>query len=122
MADHGKSWFADTAPAPRLVLDSEGRARYTPSRPKVSWDPRQGPPPAHDGSWQTCVCAVPDFETMSLAYQWLRSGQHQFRSVVVDSLMEVQKRCIDAAVGSSALAQQDWGTVLRKLEALIRSY
>lgn len=59
---------------------------------------------------------------MSLAYQWLRSGQHPFVSVTIDSLMEVQKRCIDAEVGTKQLQQQDWGTLLRKLEALVRSY
>jgi len=118
----GKSWLADTAPAPRLVLDAEGRAKYTPSQPKVSWDPREGPPPAADGSWDTCVVNVADFDTLNLAYQWLRSGQHHFKSVVIDSLMEAQKRCIDQVAGTNALVQQDWGTLLRKLEGLIRSY
>ena len=118
----GKSWLADTAPAPRLILDAEGRAKYTPSGPKVAWDVRSGPPPAADGSWETCVASVSDFEPLSLAYQWLRSGQHQFRSIIVDSLMEAQKRCIDTVAGVNALDQQDWGTLLRKLEALVRSY
>ena len=118
----GKSWLADTCPAPRLVLDAEGRAKYTPSQPKTLWDPRAGAPPAADGTWETCIVQVHDFETLSLAYQWLRSGQHEFKSVVIDSLMEAQKRCIDSVVGVNALDQQDWGTLLRKLEALVRSY
>lgn len=118
----GKSWLADTAPAPRLVIDLEGRAKYTPSGPKIGWDPRVGPPPVYDGTWQTCVVACADFETLTQVFQWLRSGQHSFVSVIIDSLMEAQKRCIDSAVGTSALDQQDWGTILRKLEALVRSY
>lgn len=118
----GKSWLADTAPGPKLVLDAEGRAKYTPSGPKIAWDVRAGAPPEYDGTWQTCVAPVPDFDSLQLAYQWLRSGQHQFVSVIVDSLMEAQKRCIDQAVGVNALQQQDWGTVLRKLENLVRSY
>lgn len=117
----GKSWLGDTAPYPRLVLDLEGRARYTPSGPKISWDPMQ-PPPVADGTWSTCVVTVADFDTLQRVYQWLRSGQHQFRSVIMDSLMEAQKRCIDQQVGVNALDQQDWGTLLRKLEALVRSY
>lgn len=119
----GKSWFGASAPAPRLILDSEGRAKYAPSvAPKVYWDPRQGPPPASDGTWDTCICAVPDFETMNLAFQWLRSGQHHFLSVVVDSLMEVQKRCIDVIAGASQMEIQNWGELLRELEKLVRSY
>jgi hypothetical protein len=118
----GKSWFADTAPAPRLIVDLEGRARYTPSAPKVGWDPRtQAPPEA--GDWATCVASCPDFETLQHVYQWLRSGQHCFRSVVVDSLMEAQKRCIDSEVPDlRQLHQQDWGTLLRKVEAEVRRY
>ena len=41
----GKSWLADSVPGPRLVLDAEGRARYTPSGPKVAWNPRDSEPP-----------------------------------------------------------------------------
>ncbi len=118
----GKSWFADTVPAPRLILDAEGRAKYTPSGPKVWWDPRAGGPPMYDGTWETCVVSVTDFEVIRLAHQWLRSGQHSFVSVVLDSVMEAQKRCIDAIAGVNALDQQDWGTLLRNVEGEIRKY
>lgn len=118
----GKSWFGDSAPYPLLVLDAEGRAKYTPSGPKVLWDPLTGPPPVADGTWHTCVVTVTDFNVMTQVYQWLRSGQHQFRSVCIDSLMELQKRCQDQIAGTSALDQQNWGELLRKLEALVRSY
>lgn len=118
----GKSWLGDTVPGPRLILDSEGRAKYTPSQPKVYWNPRSGPPPKYDGTWETCIAPVPDYELMNLAYQWLRSGEHDFVSATVDSLMEVQKRCIDAEVGTNPLKIQDWGTLLRELESLVRKY
>ena len=118
----GKSWLADTAPAPRVVFDAEGRAKYTPSGPKIGWDPRASAPPAYDGTWETCVVNVADFETFHLGYQWLRAGEHPFVSAIIDSVMEAQKRCIDTVVGVSALEQQDWGTLLRKMEALVRSY
>lgn len=118
----GKSWLADTVPPPRLILDAEGRAKYTPSGPKIGWDVRAGGPPRYDGSWQTCIASVPDFDTLQLAYQWLRSGEHDFVSVSLDSLMEAQKRCIDSIAGVNALQTQDWGSVLRRLEGLVRSY
>ncbi len=119
----GKSWLGDTVPAPRLILDAEGRAKYTPSGPKKTWNPKADPPPVYDGTWETCIVTVTDFETLNLVYQWLRSGQHPFVSVVIDSLMEAQKRCIDNVVpGIKSLDQQDWGTVLRSLEKLMREY
>lgn len=118
----GKSWLGDTVPGPRLILDSEGRAKYTPSGPKVFWDPRSGPPPRYDGTWETCVAPVHEYDLMALAYQYLRGGEHDFVSATVDSLMEVQKRCIDAEVGTRQLQTTDWGTLLRSLEALVRQY
>jgi len=121
-AGAGKSWLGDSSPAPRLILDAEGRAKYLPSQPKVLWDPRKGAPPQYDGTWETCVAIVPDYKTMELVFRWLQSGQHQFLSVVVDSLMEVQKRFIDELVGLNPLDQQDWGVVLRNLEKLVRDY
>jgi hypothetical protein len=121
-AGAGKSWLGDTAPGPRLILDAEGRAKYLPSQPKVLWDPRAGAPPRYDGTWETCVVIVPDYQTMELVYRWLQSGQHDFVSVVCDSLMEVQKRLIDRVAGSAQLDQQDWGEVFRELEKLARDY
>lgn len=118
----GKSWLADTVPGPRLILDLEGRAKYTPSGPKILWDVRTQAPPVHDGTWDTCVVMVPDFDTLTQVFTWLRSGQHPFVSVVVDSLMEAQKRCIDARFGAIALDQQGWGTLLRELEKIVRDY
>lgn len=118
----GKSWLADTVPGRRLILDAEGRAKYTVSGPKIVWDPMRENPPQDDGTWDTCVATVTDFDQMQQVFTWLRSGQHPFTSVVVDSLMEIQKRCIDKVAGTNQLTQQDWGTVLRRLEALVRQY
>lgn len=120
----GKSWLCDTTPAPRLICDAEGRAKYLPSEPKVYWDPRTQAPPAYpdNGEWQTCVAIVPDFATMDLVFRVLQSGQHPFRSVCVDSLMEIQMRLIDDVAGMEQLKTQDWGVVLRKLEKLVRDY
>jgi hypothetical protein len=118
----GKSWLLDTVPGPRLILDVEGRAHFTPSEPKVYWDPKSGPPPVADG-WQTCVAPVPDFETLVVAHRYLRQGGHPFKSVGVDSLMEAQKRSKDVIrPGTESLQTQDWGALLRQLEKLVREY
>lgn len=117
----GKTWFADTAPAPRLVLDAEGGNRFTPSR-KIEWDPLQYAPPTYDGSWDTCVVYVRNYQTVQSVYNWLNMGEHPFRSVTMDSVSEVQQRCIDALVGTSAMQQQDWGELLRNMSSLVLQF
>lgn len=117
----GKSWLAGTAPAPLLVLDAEGRGRYLPRGPKIEWDPLREEPPAA-GDWNICVVNVANFDILGRVFQWLQSGQHCFRSVALDSLMEIQKRYIDQLVGMEQLQTQHWGDVLRHLESLVRNY
>ena len=117
----GKSWATNTMPAPRCILDAEGRARHLPGR-KTPWDPLREAPPVADGSWETCVVTVQQTSTLNQAYAWFGSGQHPFRSLGIDSLMEIQKRTIDELVGISALQTQDWGTLLRTLERQVRQY
>lgn len=128
----GKSWLAATAPKPLLVLDAEGRARYAPSGPKIYWNPIAEAPPVlgtlvpYNGEqvpWQTCIVAVVDYATVDRVFQWLRSGQHPFVSVVMDSLMEVQRRCVDSIVpGTQALERDHYGTLLREIEKKVREY
>lgn len=116
----GKSWLANTAPAHRLVLDCEGGSRYTPGR-KIQWDPRTQAPP-EPGEWDTCVVTCLDFVTMQKAYEWLQAGQHPFRSVIVDSITELQKRAIDSISGVNQPDLQDWGAILRVMEDQVRKF
>ena len=120
----GKSWLAASAPPPVLVLDLEGRAKYLPYSSKVFWDPMSDAPPAapESGEWTHCVASTTKFSALEKAYQWLQSGQHPFRSVVVDSLTFAQKRFIADLAGVSALQESDWGEVLRVLETQVRDF
>lgn len=113
----GKSYFADTAPAPRLILDVEGGTRFTPSD-KVEWDVRNTPPDITD----TAVVTIRDLAVLQQAFQWLNSGQHPFRSVVIDSLTEAQKRAVDQIAGTAQMKTQDWGSLLRKMEQMVRAF
>ena len=119
----GKSWLADTAPAPRLVLDAEGGngTRWTPSRKRI-WDPTRESPPEVDGTWDTCIVNVRDFDTILRAYQWLNSGQHPFKSVTIDSVSETQQRGVDGLVGAEAMKTQDWGTLFRTVNKLVQDF
>ena len=118
-AKTGKTTFGATTPAPRLILDAEMGARFVPGK-KVVWDPKQYAPPVADGTWDTAIVYVRDYQTIEKAYEWLNSGQHPFVSVVLDSISEIQQRCIDALVGHDQMKQQDWGTLLRRVSELVR--
>lgn len=128
----GKSWLFNTGPGPRLLLDAEGRAEYladlradptgmTPQR-LVSWNPRDPIPEESADPSVVTVVDVLDFDTLKLAYQWLSSGNHPFRTVGLDSLQETQQRLMDATAGTEQLQMQHWGSVLREMDALIRKF
>lgn len=115
----GKSWLVDTLPKPSLVLDAEGGSRFTPSR-KILWNPLTEAPPEADGTWDTCVVIVQQYRVMTQVEQWLASGKHPFVSLGLDSLTEIQKRCLDDIAGTDQPDQQDWGALLRHMEDLVR--
>ena len=117
----GKSWLADTAPGPRLVLDAEGGAKFTPS-PKVEWTNVNDAPPELGEGVETVVVKIRDLKTLQSVFTWLNRGQHPFRSVIIDSLSEVQKRAVDEIAGVEQMRTQDWGALLRKGESLVRAF
>lgn len=115
----GKSTLAATAPYPRLLLDVESASRFLPIQ-KVWWNPNDGPPPTADGTWDTCVVPVRDYDTMVKVYQWLQTGQHQFRSLIIDSISELQVRCKENIAGRGQLQTQQWGELLNRMAGLMR--
>lgn len=115
----GKSTLGNTAPAPRLIMDAEGGSKFLPGR-KVVWNVKSDPPPEADGSWDTCIVTIREFSDVRRVYDWLNSGKHGFKSLVIDSISEVQKRCIDDLAGTEQMSQQSWGALLRAMEDLVR--
>lgn len=127
----GKSWLLNTAPKPALLLDAEGRSEYLAdlSNPSgmapqriVHWDPRNQIPAESSDPDVLTVVEVQDFNSISLAYKWLQSGNHPFRSVGIDSLTETQQRLIDRIAGTDQMRMQDWGEALRELEKVVRDF
>ncbi len=117
----GKSYFGGTLPGPRLVLDSEGGSRFIKSnKRRVTWNPLTEEPPKNDGTWDACFVKVTDWKQLHAAYQWLASGRHEFASVIVDSLTEMQKRLVDEVAGTDQPTLQDWGTIGRHFEDMVR--
>lgn len=116
----GKSSLGNTAPAPRLIVDAEGGSKFLPGK-KTEWVIADGPPPKHDGSWDTCIVTIRNFQDVKTVYDWLNSGKHEFKSLVIDSISEIQKRCVDDIAGTDQMTQQAWGSLLRAMEQLVRN-
>lgn len=119
----GKSRLGVTAPTPRLILDAEGGSRFAVAQAggtAVDWDIDGGaPPPSAD----TVTVTVTDYSTLDNVFRVLANGEHPFRSVVFDSLTEIQQRCVDLVVpGIQAPQLQQWGEILRRIAQLVRQY
>lgn len=115
----GKSTLSVTGPQPRLYLDVEFGHKFLPINVKY-WDPKLEPPPVADGTWDTCVVPVRDYDVMIAAHAWLQSGQHPFKSVIIDSISELQVKCIDKISGTEQMKMQNWGDLLRHMSGLLR--
>jgi len=116
----GKSTFAVTSPTPQLFLDVESGSRFLQTR-KVKWNPLAGEePPTPDGTWDTCVVTVHDFETALKAYEWLKSGRHPFKSVILDSISELQAKAQESINGRAQMQTQHWGQLLSKIAFFCR--
>lgn len=124
---HGKSWLARSTPGPRLFIDVESRAEMLVGD-KVWWDPRSQPLPTHhaDGTPihtdTTVVVNVRTFPDFKQVYSWLASGNHYFRSVIIDSISELQEKCMKMIVNGSIAQQRDWGILLQEMGDLILDY
>lgn len=118
----GKSWVGATVPPPRLILDLEGRAGYTPNGEEaVYWDGVSDPMQLDRSPTRTYIVTVTDVGLLDSVNGWLRSGQHPFLSVTVDSLMFAQMKTsykIRPGV-SDFLREADWGVLLRTMERLV---
>lgn len=116
----GKTHFMASGPPPVLILDAEGGTRFLPFR-KTVWSNTLMAPPDMEGL-DVCVAYVRDFQTLESVYTWLHSGKHPFRTVAIDSISEAQQRCVDSIAGQKQMTTPDWGTLLRKISSLVRSY
>lgn len=107
----GKTTLACTAPKPLLLLDVEMASRFVKGK-KIKWNPLTEAPPVNDGSWEICVVPVNEFQKAQAAYEYLKSGNHPFKSVVVDSISELQGKASEKIKGRQQFQTQDWGKLL----------
>lgn len=126
----GKSTLTSTAPLPLLVIDAEGSWKFIreqgfqsgkPLR-KVTWDPMQ-PPPRHDGTWDVCYVSVTGWDTMRRVYAWLTQTEHDFVSVILDSITELQRRLKNNISSDGVIKGYDgWGQLLAQMDGMIRGF
>ena len=130
----GKSTLANTAPAPRLLIDAEAAYRYLPGK-KIFWDPLQEPmpilgqgrtdpqvgTPVYSWDWETCVVIVHTYSHMKQAAELLRYYAHPFVSVNIDSISEIQTRLKDQITNFTGQMDRDkWGQLLNDMTLLVR--
>jgi hypothetical protein len=126
----GKSTLTSTVPLPALVLDAEGSWKFidevgfksgVPLR-KKNWDPLKEPIPRYDGTWDVVRVHVENWNTLKQAHQHLILGQHDFVSLVLDSVTEGQRRCKAQVKGVGQMQIQQWGQLLDQMDELIRGF
>ena len=133
----GKSWLAQTAPGPRLVADFEHGALDVVHREDADrgtkvlpWDPAKGGLDVAAIDENTSVVVqIQDYAGVQRLLPMLRSGNHPFESVIVDSLTEVQRQMKMAVANrdtdtdydpSATFEQQAWGRLKNHGELLVR--
>jgi len=117
----GKSTLSATAPPPVLVLDAEGGWKFIKTR-KIHWDPMSQPIPRHDGTWDACIVTITQWAQVDQVYRHLTQVEHDFTSVVIDSITEIQRRLKQNLKGTDSMQIQDWGQLLTKMDSTIRAY
>lgn len=118
----GKSTLAGTAPPPLLIMDAEGSTKFLPLRMQ-GWDPHKYAPPVYDGTWDAVVVKVRSVEDLRAVYNYLNVYPHPFRSVVLDSVSEVQRKMKVALTGGTGDMNRDlWGQILVQMDALVRGF
>jgi hypothetical protein len=120
----GKSPIALTAPGPALLIAAEmDGAEFIRVDDQIEWDPLREPIPEVTES-SIVVVYVTSWDAVKQAVEYLKAGQHPFRSVIIDSISELQlllrqKLISEGRTGRST--EQIWGFLLDDMLDTIRA-
>jgi len=117
----GKSSMADSGPRPVLILDVETASFWTPSR-KIYWEPKRETCPQADGSWDSCIVIIHDYDDLWWLLDFLNKGAHPFNSVSLDSVTTILQRVMMNLAGIRKMTQDQWGILLRQVTGLVWGY
>lgn len=101
----GKTVFGSTAPEP-LYLSAEAGLLSIASK-------------------DIDTVTISTWTDLNEAFEWLKSGKHPYKTVVVDSLTELQKKNQDhllAASGKKDMTQQLWGQNIEAMRKACRAF
>lgn len=105
----GKTTFAGTAPKPLLILDVNDRGTIS-----VKDQP------------ETYVLSIEKWEDFEEVYWYLKSGNHNFQSVAMDTLTQLQDLAIRQVVGGESsgtvISQRAWGAVSALMKTWILNF
>jgi hypothetical protein len=126
----GKSSLSFTGPFPLCALDAEGSTKFIKTAgfgaekkiKKITWNPLRESAPRYDGTWDVAVVNVPDWITMKTAKDRLQVEPHDFQSLSLDSVTEIQRKCKANMGKVTSMQQQDWGILLNEMDLLIRGF
>lgn len=127
----GKSTIGSSAPKPILVLDAEGGWRFirrhnVAGRPLLikHWDPflEETPRRTAEDPVDVIIVTVDKWEVVPRVYQQLTQTQHDFQTVIIDSITELQRRCKTNLVGTEDMQRENWGRLLTVMDSVIRAY
>jgi hypothetical protein len=113
----GKSTFGGSALWPKLIIDAEGSTKFLPLRFR-QWDPWKYAPPVADGTWDAARVTVRTIKDLHKVNDVLQLGQHQFNSVVIDSISEIQRKLKDGLRGTDGW--EFWEQILTQMDYLLR--
>lgn len=131
-----KSWLGASTPGPRLILDAEGGSHFAKARnasgemerpPAIEWSPLHTEPPTGLTSNDSVFVRVRSMEDIVKALAWLQSGQHEFKSVVLDSLTDIQLTArYDIRDGQKrekdVTDMRSWGILLDQMIEICRDF
>jgi hypothetical protein len=64
--------------------------------------------------------SVRNYDAVLRSYQWLQSGKHPFKSVIIDSVSELQAKVLEQVAGREQIKTQQWGEILRHMAGFMR--
>lgn len=117
----GKSSLGLTAPGLIAFADVEGQTRFLPHQDKrYDWDMVSPFDPPEGTLWVRI--RITEYRQIEQLYSVVSHPNSPFRTVVIDSISELQQKYIDAIAGSNQMDQQNWGELLRGLASMIRKF
>lgn len=128
----GKTTLSSTLPGFKLLIDMENGTKYLPGLPnpnkggkpltKTTWKNFKQPPPKNDNDYDLCIAQVRQWQDMVDIYKWLPNNNHDFNSISIDSITQLQMICKDNLVGDEQMKIQSWGFLLSEMDKLIKKF